>query len=484
MNDCPPPTVTNLPDKPRLKPPSVLPDKDRKPPLSLAQEAKQLAADLGGVYAGYYERLMANTEHDREWDDIAPESEPIIIEPFNPDTIQPDSPDDWDNEPFEAPEVPNNPWDDEPPEMTNRPVYGSSPATLANNTDSQNAGNSIPLTNAGVIAGKTSSHSQLITESSPMFRGGAVGSHSTKTSEHGTRIHKMAIYKAKVENGYTQIPNETLQSSGLTADALGVLVHILSLPCDFKINPTYLRKQFPQGANNPSIMGRERLDRILREFEDNGYMVKKKVRKESGQYAYDYFVYPVKNASNPQENTEKLRVSPHTGNPALADPVPANPALKKETSKKETFKKTILESKSDDFDAPDDNVVSDSVQLFIRLWYRAAIENNFPIAIKSGINGHPIELFGKTIKERLNEWLYDCTPKQLLRAIRAMAEHITASDDWRHGDNGKFSAGIAFYLGNPELNNFLITVINRDEGVTELHTQQDERQPALNEKQG
>ena len=163
---------------------------------------------------------------------------------------------------------------------------------------------------------------------------------------------------------------------------------------------------------------------------------------------------------------------------------PANPALKKETSKKETFKKTILESKSDDFDAPDDNVVSDSVQLFIRLWYRAAIENNFPIAIKSGINGHPIELFGKTIKERLNEWLYDCTPKQLLRAIRAMAEHITASDDWRHGDNGKFSAGIAFYLGNPELNNFLITVINRDEGVTELHTQQDERQPALNEKQG
>ena len=183
VNDCPPPTVTNLPDKPRLKPPSVLPDKDRKPPLSLAQEAKQLAADLGGVYAGYYERLMANTEHDREWDDIAPESEPIIIEPFNPDTIQPDSPDDWDNEPFEAPEVPNNPWDDEPPEMTNRPVYGSSPATLANNTDSQNAGNSIPLTNAGVIAGKTSSHSQLITESSPMFRGGAVGSHSTKTSE-------------------------------------------------------------------------------------------------------------------------------------------------------------------------------------------------------------------------------------------------------------------------------------------------------------
>ena len=189
-----PPAAKNLPDKPRLKPPSVLPDKDRKPPLSLAQEAKQLAADLGGVYAGYYERLMANTEHDREWDDIAPESEINAdhaggSEPTDPDTIQPDSPDDWDNEPFEAPEVPNNPWDDEPPEMTSMPVYGSSPATLANNTDSQNARNSIPLNNAGVIADKTSSHSQLITESSPTVRGGAVGSHikHIQTSDTDTR---------------------------------------------------------------------------------------------------------------------------------------------------------------------------------------------------------------------------------------------------------------------------------------------------------
>ena len=221
VNDCLPPTATNLPDNPTPVDDmplsegelmaSVLGDDDprlhekRDHWRSLAEECRH-ADNADGQTP---DRKIALSRHKLAPPIVLPKSaeppkpEPPItiepVEPFDPDTIQPDSPEDWVIEPFEAPEVPNSPWDDEPPEMTNRPVYGSSPATLANNTDSQNAGNSIPLNDAGVIAGKTSSHSQLITESSPMFRGGAVGSHP-HASKQGTRS-TMSEIKARLDLG-------------------------------------------------------------------------------------------------------------------------------------------------------------------------------------------------------------------------------------------------------------------------------------------
>ena len=226
VNDCLPPTATNLPDNPTPVDDmplsegelmaSVLGDDDprlhekRDHWRSLAEECRH-ADNADGQTP---DRKIALSRHKlpppialpksaREEPEPKPEPEPITIEPvepFNPDTIQPDSPDDWDNEPFEAPEAPNNPWDDEPPEMANRPVYGSSPATLANNTDSQNAGNSIPLVNAGVTTGTTSSHSELVTLSRPLkTRRGTAGSQPHKSESSKKKASHYMSFQAMAE---------------------------------------------------------------------------------------------------------------------------------------------------------------------------------------------------------------------------------------------------------------------------------------------
>ena len=450
VNDCPPPTATNLPDKPRLKPPSVLPDKDRKPPLSLAQEAKQLAADLGGVYAGYYERLMANTEHDREWDDIAPESEINAdhaggSEPTDPDTIQPDSPDDWDNEPFEAPEVPNNPWDDEPPEMTSMPVYGSSPATLANNTDSQNARNSIPLNDVGVTTGTTSSHPKLVTSGNPIVRKGEVGSYTTNCEQRTQEIHVvktwmlqgMPIFKAKFDTGFAQIPNQTLQDTRLSFESKGLLSLMISLPDDWGFNNEWLMKQSPNCKKT-------KLTRMLRELSDCGYLIKKAKRSGDNKKldGWDYFVFPIDTLKHP----EALRLAglSESQETSLSE---NQPVCKTATTNKHINKQT----KTTTTEKPNSKIDFHSFWLEATdvIWELMSdsetVSEGTPFPKKPWLN--------RKLKDLYNRYEKPC------------------------------AADCAMFVVNDWLT-VIPTKPKAASSVIELHTQQEERQPALNEKQG
>ena len=562
VNDCLPPTATNLPENPTPVDDMPLSEGelmasamgDDDPRLNEKKDYWQTVADecrqnkkAGGQTPG---RKIAQSRHklpppivlpksaeppkpepeinadyvgeqtcDRTNTQPQPKPEPPItiepVEPFDPDTIQPDSPDDWDIEPFEPLAIPDNPWDDEPPEMTNRPVYGSSPATLANNTNSQTDEKTIPLTNVGVTTGTTSSHSELVTLSSPTFRGGAVGSHS-KTSKQGTRNKTMATHSFCTQDAMRYGVEEAiiLQHIGFwcvknlanrkhlidghvwTYDTRKAYLELFPYLSPLDVNK--VSGKFDSIAEREKALDTEerrrlkKIGRIVASLESQGAIRKGSFNKKGYDNTLWYTLADMNDLSKygevaPEALKTLMATKLDTTNTKASEQQkePLQPpktlmAKKLDTMSNEVAtytrcnsyiknQKNILESKSDDFDAPDDNVVSDSVQLFRKLWYMAAMNNNFPIAIKSGINGHRVEFFGKDIKNRLSEWLDYCTPDQLLRAIRAMAEHITASDDWRHGDNGKFSAGIAFYVENPELNNFLITVINLDEGVTQLH---------------
>lgn len=95
----------------------------------------------------------------------------------------------------------------------------------------------------------------------------------------------MAIYKASIESGYTVIPNETAQNSNLTFEARGMLSLLLSLPVDWSVNKSWLIKQ--------SNAGRDKVQSIINELVDHGYMSKSQPKNQKGQFtSNDYFVYP------------------------------------------------------------------------------------------------------------------------------------------------------------------------------------------------
>lgn len=98
----------------------------------------------------------------------------------------------------------------------------------------------------------------------------------------------MGIFKARLSDQYTKIPNETLQDTSLSFEAKGLLVLILSLPENWEIHKSWLQKQAQK-------CGQDKLKRLLKELTDTGYMVKKVKQSEDGKLAgWDWFVYPEK----------------------------------------------------------------------------------------------------------------------------------------------------------------------------------------------
>lgn len=95
----------------------------------------------------------------------------------------------------------------------------------------------------------------------------------------------MPIYKAKVETEYTVLPNSTLQDKNLSFEARGLLGLLISMPEDWAINKEWLIKQ--------SKAGRDKVQGIINELVNNGYMSKYQPKNQHGKFtSNDYFVYP------------------------------------------------------------------------------------------------------------------------------------------------------------------------------------------------
>lgn len=156
----------------------------------------------------------------------------------------------------------------------------------------------------------------------------------------------MAIFKAKHESHYAQIPNSTLRDDRLSFEARGVLAMILSLPDDWSINVAWICKQSPSA-------GRDKVTRILKELQDFGYMVKRVKQNEDGKLAgvdWDVHCYPVQ-----LENRT-------TGNPLSG---------KSDTTKKELYKEREKQTLGSSGDKPAENSVKQKQEYpaeFEQLW--------------------------------------------------------------------------------------------------------------------
>ena len=91
------------------------------------------------------------------------------------------------------------------------------------------------------------------------------------------------IIRARKRETWTVISNVAVRDPRMSAEALGVLLHLLSRPDDWRVSPTEIRRRFH--------LGRDKLYTILNELKDNGYLVKQLLRSSRGQIlGHEYLV--------------------------------------------------------------------------------------------------------------------------------------------------------------------------------------------------
>ena len=109
------------------------------------------------------------------------------------------------------------------------------------------------------------------------------------------------IIRRKHTGNFAVIPNSTTHDRRLSAEALGVLVYLLTKPSDWLVNMAELRQRFD--------MGRDRLYNIMAELEACGYVVRSQNRADASKRfcPVEYIVHDVPVAGRPQSRFLKIR---------------------------------------------------------------------------------------------------------------------------------------------------------------------------------
>lgn len=119
------------------------------------------------------------------------------------------------------------------------------------------------------------------------------------------------ILRGRRKQTYTTISNSALQDEKLSLEAVGLLACILSLPTHWNFNRAHARQRFK--------VGREKLDRIIKELKEFGYVRQTQERDEAGRMAQSVYVF-TEDAFDFDED-EPLTPNPYHGD----DPLPAEP---------------------------------------------------------------------------------------------------------------------------------------------------------------
>lgn len=92
------------------------------------------------------------------------------------------------------------------------------------------------------------------------------------------------INKSKLKDKYAITPNALIQNSAITLEARGLLVYLLSLPSDWKLNIKDLSKK-----NN---VGENKIRKLIKELMKYRYIIRTQSRIKDGTFkSFDYFIY-------------------------------------------------------------------------------------------------------------------------------------------------------------------------------------------------
>lgn len=144
------------------------------------------------------------------------------------------------------------------------------------------------------------------------------------------------IRRTKRTGNFTTVRNEYLQDVNLSWKAKGLITYIMSLPPDWQLNLSDLKKR--------SKDGRDATAAGLRELITNGYCQRCKVRGDGGTFVgCDYEVSDIKEFEPEQSQTE----NPFMDTPQTENPVAVNPETEKPDTEKPTLINTNQSNKTD-----------------------------------------------------------------------------------------------------------------------------------------
>lgn len=147
----------------------------------------------------------------------------------------------------------------------------------------------------------------------------------------------MSKITIKKTSNYTTIDNNIFNNKNLSLKARGLLATMLSLPQEWDYSV--------EGLSVILKEGKDCIRATLNELEENGYLVRNRVRDDNGQLkGVEYFVYEI-----PQtvENTE---FEPESENPTLVNPILGNPTQLNKQEINETNNKNYSATPSHECD--------------------------------------------------------------------------------------------------------------------------------------
>lgn len=102
----------------------------------------------------------------------------------------------------------------------------------------------------------------------------------------------MSVFRVEKNSNYTVMANYHLRDKGLSFKAKGLLSYMLSLPedWDYSLN----------GLASVSKEGIKAIKNIIGELKEQGYLKINKIRKENGQYQYEYLIREMPEGIEPE----------------------------------------------------------------------------------------------------------------------------------------------------------------------------------------
>lgn len=136
------------------------------------------------------------------------------------------------------------------------------------------------------------------------------------------------IHKAKgLESEFVILRNKDVQRKDLSYEAIGMLVHLMSLSPEWDI---YVEQLQRPGA------GRDKVRRMLNELQTNGYIYVEQHHTPDGKFTpneYHAYAMPEYNPHYKSDN-QPLTEKPSTAKPQTVEPSTANPPLESKYSNK------------------------------------------------------------------------------------------------------------------------------------------------------
>jgi hypothetical protein len=145
---------------------------------------------------------------------------------------------------------------------------------------------------------------------------------------------KTILRRRNRQKPFTTIANTPLQDESLSLEAVGLLVCVMSLPEHWAFNRAHARHRFK--------LGREKLDRILKELKDAGYILHTQERDEHGRMSKSVYVFT--DEPGQFDDEEPLPGNPyHGGSPSPGKPSHGKPRYGKTApiKRKHTEKRNI-----------------------------------------------------------------------------------------------------------------------------------------------